>query len=584
MYNPTANWGQRETDLTASAIVNYFQFSTKTEYYNEIRYKNNGLPYTQSVVNGGFNTYNSGSGKLLTLTQDIINNYSFYPNSTCTGPQIACPDAGPWFSSQPYFGTAPGPGTSSFSVLPEAWYVDVTFDDTSGFTGSFYFNYINVDGELITDSVSAITPTKRILSQTAAFGIITNNGGLFANGNDINWNIVSRYYGNITPYPNKNIPVDYFISSSLTSGQIEKYYYEPTGSLIGSGSVWTGSLSAGQSVKLTSYNVPVPVDNYFCYIASSSVVPPFIYSLQSCTNSAISYSATLSTPGYYFISTSVNISSSTINGCFNIKEITTSGTPTYSNLNVLSTYATCFDCNWTSSILPIDYIVVAGGGGGGNYSGGGAGGVLTGSLSVSSSNYTITVGLGGSGSVGSTTGTNGQSSSLIGTPLSITATGGGYGGNTGAAGNGGSGGGGRGAAGSTGGTGIAGQGNNGAAGSAGVGGAGGGAGAAGSGRNGGNGIQWLDSNYYGGGGAAGFPAGTPGLGGGGATSGTAPSPGTANTGGGGGGWCCPTLGGAGGSGVVIIRYPGSTKATGGTITFSNGYTYHTFTTNGTFTY
>jgi hypothetical protein len=43
------------------------------------------------------------------------------------------------------------------------------------------------------------------------------------------------------------------------------------------------------------------------------------------------------------------------------------------------------------------------------------------------------------------------------------------------------------------------------------------------------------------------------------------------------------VGGNGGSGVVIIRYAGSQVATGGTVTSSGGYTYHTFTTSGTFT-
>lgn len=43
-------------------------------------------------------------------------------------------------------------------------------------------------------------------------------------------------------------------------------------------------------------------------------------------------------------------------------------------------------------------------------------------------------------------------------------------------------------------------------------------------------------------------------------------------------------GGSGGSGVVIIRYPGTVaKATGGTITYVNGYVYHRFTGAGTFT-
>jgi hypothetical protein len=37
------------------------------------------------------------------------------------------------------------------------------------------------------------------------------------------------------------------------------------------------------------------------------------------------------------------------------------------------------------------------------------------------------------------------------------------------------------------------------------------------------------------------------------------------------------------SGIVIVRYPGLPAATGGTITYLNGYTIHTFTSSGTFT-
>ena len=42
-------------------------------------------------------------------------------------------------------------------------------------------------------------------------------------------------------------------------------------------------------------------------------------------------------------------------------------------------------------------------------------------------------------------------------------------------------------------------------------------------------------------------------------------------------------GGNGGSGIVIVRYSGPQKATGGTITTVAGYTIHTFTSSGTFT-
>jgi hypothetical protein len=61
---------------------------------------------------------------------------------------------------------------------------------------------------------------------------------------------------------------------------------------------------------------------------------------------------------------------------------------------------------------------------------------------------------------------------------------------------------------------------------------------------------------------------------------TAPTPGTVNSGSGGGGGYTPNFGAAGGSGIVIVRYAGSPRATGGTITQVGGYTIHTFTSSG----
>ena len=68
-----------------------------------------------------------------------------------------------------------------------------------------------------------------------------------------------------------------------------------------------------------------------------------------------------------------------------------------------------------------------------------------------------------------------------------------------------------------------------------------------------------------------------------------PMPGGGKAGGGGGGASFKSgaggfvaIGNAGGSGVVIVRYSGTPVATGGTITQSGGYTYHTFTTSSNF--
>ena len=93
------------------------------------------------------------------------------------------------------------------------------------------------------------------------------------------------------------------------------------------------------------------------------------------------------------------------------------------------------------------------------------------------------------------------------------------------------------------------------------------------------------TKYYGGGGGSSSDnsiySGIGGIGGGG----SAEQSGEANTGGGGGSGGLPTnIGGTGGSGIVIVRYPGPQKATGGnTITSTGGYTIHTFTSSGTFT-
>lgn len=267
---------------------------------------------------------------------------------------------------------------------------------------------------------------------------------------------------------------------------------------------------------------------------------------------------------------------------------------------------------WTSyvSSYQVDYLVVAGGGGA-NSGGGGAGGYIEGTGLTVTSNvaYTITVGAGGTGvnQASGTLPTSGNNSVFS----SFTAIGGGASGRTDTAQNGVSGGSGGGGAGdgrgATGGTGTSGQGNNGGGAptnSPYPGGGGGGASAAGAagsssaGGNGGNGtassITGSSVTRAGGGGAGGaFSSATPGTGGtggggnGGASGGGSGTAGTANTGGGGGGFIDYTnaarFGGNGGSGVVIIRYLGGQKATGGTVTSSGGYTIHTFNSSGTFT-
>jgi hypothetical protein len=234
----------------------------------------------------------------------------------------------------------------------------------------------------------------------------------------------------------------------------------------------------------------------------------------------------------------------------------------------------------TAGAYTLEYLLIAGGGGGSsNYAGGGgAGGYIDSTAAVASGTaYSISIGAGGAGNA------NGTNS----TAFSSTAIGGGRGGNytdSVLATSGGSGGGGGNPAlgGAT--AGAAGTSGQGFAGGAGYhnygfdasGGGGGGAGGVGGSVNssgtpggaGGIGLNWKSLGT------------TRAIGGTGSTNGSTVGSASANTGNGGGGG---GTAGTGGSGVVIVRYLGGTRGSGGTITSAGGYTYHTFTSSGTYT-
>lgn len=264
----------------------------------------------------------------------------------------------------------------------------------------------------------------------------------------------------------------------------------------------------------------------------------------------------------------------------------------------------------------VDILIVGGGGSGskGTGSGGsGAGGYLEGSMTLSvGTAYVATVGAGGTApTINTTIGNKGTDSTFN----SATALAGGIGSINGFIGlTGGSGGGAGGAtsnssnrantaatqsaSGGLTGYGFAGGTTTGSSYYAGSGGGGAGAvgvnhaGTSGSpGGAGGAGRAWLDGNTYAGGGGGGNETASVGRSNGGTGGGgqggdgtNGPTSGTANTGGGGGGTgLAAQTATNGGSGVIILRYAGAQKGSGGTVTSVGGYTYHTFTTTGTYT-
>ena len=217
--------------------------------------------------------------------------------------------------------------------------------------------------------------------------------------------------------------------------------------------------------------------------------------------------------------------------------------------------------------LTIDWLLVGGGGSGGTFGNrtggsGGAGRFVSSSANITAQSISITIGNGGASVIytgAGDQGNDGIQSTIVIAGTTYTApggVGGGAGLNTGNTRNGRDGGSGGGSNGGTAGNAVAGSpisgfGNNGS-----NTGAGGGAGGTPTG------LAWLDGITY-----------SVGGGGGGSTAGC-----------GGAGTGIGSNSGGGNNGIVKIRYYGTPKASGGTITQSGGYTYHTFTSNGTFTY
>ena len=387
--------------------------------------------------------------------------------------------------------------------------------------------------------------------------------------------------------------------NGVTTNQSARILYGVNGTTAGSQTATAiyGATNADTSTSSTFGLTEFYIPNY--NQATSHPVSIEGLSEGNATASIMQLVAGLWNPGTPAAITSITLSpnegtSWLSNSVFSLYGVSSSGTtPSFSPQafggNTITTDGTYWYHTFLSSGiftplggLTVDALVIAGGGGGGSTGvggGGGAGGVLSfTSQSVTATNYTVTVGSGGSVNMN---GSDSQFGSLT------TVKGGGYGSTSTIGGTGGSGGGG-GISNGTGGSPTSGQGYAGGNGfSSGTGttrGAGGGGGAGAAGSNGASGVggaggaglntwsSWASatstgsSGYYAGGGGGGSSAGSGtysgGAGGGGTGSGSGSVNGTAgspNTGSGGGGagttsGVSNSIGGNGGSGLVIVRY------------------------------
>jgi hypothetical protein len=377
-----------------------------------------------------------------------------------------------------------------------------------------------------------------------------------------------------------------------------------TGTLssLGFGAAFIGRIPAANVTANTFGNFELYLPNY-----TSSIAKSYSTDAVTETNGATAYSSllaayqsnTAAVSSVILLASNANLAANSTFYLYGVAKLNTTPAiaPKATGGDIVMTDGTYWYHAFRSSgtftpaaNLSCDVLQVAGGGGGGSRSGGGggAGGIsYLASQSLTITNYTVTVGAGGtpgSRSVNGTNGSNSQFGSLTlasGGGVGASAVGNLYGtnGNSGGSGGGGANNGSGGAG--TSGQGFAGGNSNGtsfdAAGGGGAGAVGAnassvslgsGAGAGGAGVN--TYSTWLNTTgtgvsgfIAGGGGGGSFGSsnhGAGGSGGGGTGADSAPTAGTANTGGGGGGAgnsantnTTPT-GAAGGSGLVIVRY------------------------------
>jgi hypothetical protein len=509
MYIPLTYW-ESQADTLAQTNAKFCVFGAlqipQTISYN---YETNPFSYTFTV-----------NAAITNICQDTIDQSAFYKPFGSSGLMMLTSQ--PYFCSATITSSAGIPSTCCVNTPPntgpEAWYIDIEYVGAFD-NGTFYFYYINQYGDLVNDTITFAQGTKRIVSQTAAFWIKNREVGYT---NFLNWNLISKFPGQVIPYAYKDIPAKYtFTLKRLdpTGGvaNFNNYNYQTIGSLGLSGSlVSQGSASIGTQLNISSYNVPMANSSIYYNPPNAEVSvspqPKTAFQLVSCqtTNSLW---ITLNNYDFYTTGSVLKVTNTQLtstSSCWTVNNLTSSLSVSVSltDVNVTQSYSAGFCTNClgftteviatggttgsflsgstlykynsfttdgtfsivSGSITDGKLMVIAGGGGGGNPAGGGAGGLVY-SSSVSMANatsYDITVGTGGAaynGTLWNLNAANGTNSIFSGSGYNVIATGGGAGASlTGTCtgpggGNGGSGGGGHCGAGP--GTGISGQGNNG---------------------------------------------------------------------------------------------------------------------------
>jgi hypothetical protein len=516
MYIPLTYW-ESQADTLAQTNAKFCVFGAFTTVPQTIsyNYETNPFSYTFTVKD-----------VITNICQDTTNQDVFYR-------ALSLP---PGYSglmtlaSQPYFcsatitSSAGIPSTCCVNTPPntgpEAWYIDIKYVGSDN--GTFYFYYVNQYGDLVNDTITFAQGTKRIVSQTAAFWIKNIETGYT---NFLNWNLISKFPGQVIPYKYKDIPAIYTFTLKRTSPGGNFTYFNnfnyqtiESSGLNGAQILASGTSVVGATKVVTSYNIPLANSTIYYNPPSCEVSvapqPKTAFQLVSCLTTH-SLWTTLNNYDFYTTGSVLKVTNTQLtstSSCWTVNNLTSSLSVSVSltDVNVTQSYSAgfCTNClGFTSEVIATGgttgsflsgstlyrynsfttdgtfsivsgsitngkLMVIAGGGGGGQEAGAGAGGLIY-SSSVSMANatsYNITIGQGGApynGTLWNQNAADGTNSIFSGSGYNVIAIGGGKGGSLNGAcqgsngGNGGSGGGGN--CGGSPGSGTSGQGNDGGA-------------------------------------------------------------------------------------------------------------------------
>jgi hypothetical protein len=473
MYIPVTYWNS-QLATRADLNINYFATSFS------------GVPQNFSYTYDGI-TLSGSCTKVFVATpvcMDVVNMENIVRSNVApVGSTFFC-NASFSGSSQCCISSYPNTGV-------EAWYIDVSYFSNLGDEGLQYYNYIDVNGNIVNDSIG-FGQTKRIVSQCNP--MTTRDNGNFY-GVYVGWEIVSKFPGQVLAYPYKDVPCDYTLTLKRDSASNPGYY--------GFGYITYKSLANNNGFFYNNESASIIVDSASTLngtIVISSSMPPLNQGsnnngygssiwitnvtpkakgallLSSCVTTH-SLWVTLDDYDYYNTGSVLKVTNTeltTTSSCWTVNSVTSSLSTTIAltNVNISQSYgaAQCPECAgatrviatggitgsfvsgstlysynaftsngqftiMSGSITDAKIMVIAGGGGGGANGGGGAGGlVYSSSVSLNlvgpNDYYSVSVGQGGAAYNGTSynqNAANGTNSTFVGTPYNITAIGGGKG-------------------------------------------------------------------------------------------------------------------------------------------------------------